>query len=675
MNTVFVEDGSDFDIGDELLKFLVTGGVLSESSASNISTKAEILSESAKINTDPTKFILRGLGNEIEVRFADFWSVYNDIQKYQTNESILVALGYKFNTIDPLTNEAYSKHSTKNAKKQVLYMAKHFSEYYGKNYYIPSPSDRISILSNQLGYKKLEDVPTAMGVDGKLGIDLDIAVEMRAEDKGFQSDDELKMISFGDSSPTKDDIIFGTAGKDTSRSGTIIKKINDQEIFNGVLYTNISKIPKSSLFNWTKLWKKDVVGLDPDKEWLFGRKWKKIFILGYQVSDKFFYEIWFNTIDSTFSVHDSRGAQMGRKAPTMFEAIRQLFQQLAKVGLSDGEFLRSGIDKSMFDSFTRAVTGEIDTHMKDMLDREQRDIDRAQADVDKKLEQKQKFKDSIKKSVMAARDVTWKAVADTAEFAVDQATQGDDRMSQIKSERAAIEQREAERAAKRQEQLKQQTFDSIDTDAEFVYDEATKTYVKKIIKLSREKGVAAKGTGLRESFGDTDLSHEVDMREIIKQQTDTTQYLGNVERLRTDAKRDSANFKMIQNAVMGSIEKYDETRAETSHLRNILSFLDKRQFVSPTTKPSVFNRIKMFIAGTMYRADFIVGFSINDRVNLEIWYVTEPNPEYVAGGNMGKTISSFYLYDVTSGKIIRKYIPYYRNAEQLVIQKIGVGNI
>jgi hypothetical protein len=42
---------------------------------------------------------------------------------------------------------------------------------------------------------------------------------------------------------------------------------------------------------------------------------------------------------------------------------------------------------------------------------------------------------------------------------------------------------------------------------------------------------------------------------------------------------------------------------------------------------------------------------------------------------MGKTISSFYLYDVTSEKLIRKWIPYYRNAEQLILQKIGVFDL
>jgi hypothetical protein len=119
---------------------------------------------------------------------------------------------------------------------------------------------------------------------------------------------------------------------------------------------------------------------------------------------------------------------------------------------------------------------------------------------------------------------------------------------------------------------------------------------------------------------------------------------------------------MIRDTIMGSIEKYEETRMPNSMINKV-------------SKKSVFNRVKMRLAGTMFKADFIVGFTVNNRINLEVWYVTEPNPEYVQGSPMGKTISSFYLYDVTSEKLIRKWIPYYRNAEQLILQKIGVFDL
>jgi hypothetical protein len=171
------------------------------------------------------------------------------------------------------------------------------------------------------------------------------------------------------------------------------------------------------------------------------------------------------------------------------------------------------------------------------------------------------------------------------------------------------------------------------------------------------------------------MEEEADMREIIQRRIDTPHYTSEIERLRNDAQRETANFRMLQNAVMSSVEKYDKTRVDPSKFSHILSFLDSRKVQLPGGKPSLWNRIKMFFAGTMYRADFICGYTIGNRVNFEIWYVTEPNPEYVEGGHMGKIISSFYLFDVTSGKLLRKYIPYYRNAEQLIIQKVGVGNL
>jgi hypothetical protein len=171
------------------------------------------------------------------------------------------------------------------------------------------------------------------------------------------------------------------------------------------------------------------------------------------------------------------------------------------------------------------------------------------------------------------------------------------------------------------------------------------------------------------------MEEDLDMREIVQRRIDSPHYTREVEKLRNDAQKDSANFRMLQNAVMSSVEKYDVTRSDPSSFRHLLSFLDSRKVRLPTDKPSIWNRVKMFFAGTMYRADFIGGYTIGNRVNFEIWYVTEPNPEYVEGGHMGKTISSFYLFDVTSGKLLRKYIPYYRNAEQLIVQKVGVGNL
>jgi hypothetical protein len=122
---------------------------------------------------------------------------------------------------------------------------------------------------------------------------------------------------------------------------------------------------------------------------------------------------------------------------------------------------------------------------------------------------------------------------------------------------------------------------------------------------------------------------------------------------------------------MGMIEKYTETRVDYNKFKSIFSFLDKRSVNLPN-QVSILDRLKMMVGGTFYQADFIIGYSFNNRLNFEIWSVTEPNPEYTPTSlTSPKIINSFYLYDVTSAILIRKYIPYRRNAEQLLIQKIG----
>lgn len=725
-----IEESSDLNYGDEFLNALADFGLVSESKKALIASST-MLTESLKKQTDKTKYVIDVLGNQFDVRFTDFWAIYNDIKKYPTNKDIMIGVGFKYHTAHPETGKEFTKDMIRNANGQVRHMVRHFLDMYGGQYLLVAPTVR-EILSKQYGYKHLEEVPVIKDASGYMVPDGETISGAQAEKQGMHSDEEIDQIFSADAAPSKEDISFGTPGQDNSRSGMIAKKINNLEIFNGVIYTNISKIPKQSLFNWLRLWKKDTVGLHDDSSLLgLGRRWKKIFLLGYQVTDRFFYEIWFNTIDSTYTLHDSRGAQMGRRAHSMFEAVRQLFQQLAKSGVSDGEFLRSGLDKSTLDSFVRALNGEVDAHMKDMLDREERE----QAAIEKKkqaeIERREKFKAAIKDKLSKAAEelkhtaqetvdsVRMKMTGDPYADVVEPVVKGTSTaVSAVATRAQSALQRNAERAEiayreqkrKLQQQLDQQaqvgnlaydidaykTFASQEDDEEDEYQDIQPGYQYKHPQtVTQTKRTAMspvkdfsqthkwhKGYNryvpVKESFADgpTDsMQEETDMREIIQHRIESPHYTREIEKLRTDAQKDSANFRMLQQAVMSSVEKYDVTRSDPNRFKHLLSFLDSRKVKLPTDKPSIWNRIKMFFAGTMYRADFISGYTVGNRVNFEIWYVTEPNPEYTEGGHMGKTISSFYLFDVTSGKLLRKYIPYYRNAEQMIVQKVGVGNL
>lgn len=102
-------------------------------------------------------------------------------------------------------------------------------------------------------------------------------------------------------------------------------------------------------------------------------------------------------------------------------------------------------------------------------------------------------------------------------------------------------------------------------------------------------------------------------------------------------------------------------------LINSIKYGREQRIELPTDKPVWYDRVMQVVRGVMFRADFVIGFSLKDAIDIEIWYVTEPDPS-----NPSRNISSYYIYDVTAGLIVRRNLPYYRNAIQTVLAKIGV---
>lgn len=127
----------------------------------------------------------------------------------------------------------------------------------------------------------------------------------------------------------------------------------------------------------------------------------------------------------------------------------------------------------------------------------------------------------------------------------------------------------------------------------------------------------------------------------------------------------------IKSSVMEDmVQTYDQTRAG-SQARRPRNLLDKffrgrkAPIVLPSEQAGIWDSLRMSLVGARYRADFVIGYSLRDEINIEIWYVTEP-------GEKGGVVSSFYVYDVTSAILVRSNLPYYRNAVQVVMAKIGV---
>lgn len=136
--------------------------------------------------------------------------------------------------------------------------------------------------------------------------------------------------------------------------------------------------------------------------------------------------------------------------------------------------------------------------------------------------------------------------------------------------------------------------------------------------------------------------------------------------MRQFAQTSPATTMAIKSVLMNDmISTYSETRVDRKGGFKILGgLLGKKR--APGESRDWFDKIKMFFSGADYRADFVIGFSLRDQINIEIWYVTEPKTKMSS-----KMVSSFYVYDVTANKLIRANLPYYRNAVAVVMAKIG----
>lgn len=201
--------------------------------------------------------------------------------------------------------------------------------------------------------------------------------------------------------------------------------------------------------------------------------------------------------------------------------------------------------------------------------------------------------------------------------------------------------------------------------------------VSSIVKSMRQDG-----TVIRENL-DLDMEEAQTMFDISDELDDRRDSTVNTLR------RNSAKVAMTINDLKSAINNdlvslYSDTRINdtkwTGKIGRLLNSGRRVPIVLPTDKPSVTQRVRMFFQGTRYRADFVTGVSLGDKINVEVWYVTEPNPNANVFDSNGiadaeyhgrATISSFYVFDVTSGTLVRKYLPYHKNALQVAMAKLG----
>lgn len=727
----------DDNIGQELLKTLHEIGGITESRAKLIDARSKILNESKtqqpssvyKFNINYTTPQGKQTA-EFSVKWEDFWNVYSDLVNYVSYRDMLVALGVNANII----NNAADKIE----KTTMQNMTTHFRKNYGRTHLIPTrlmdtPQRGIGRngFKDKLGYNNLADVPFKTE-NGQIVLDYEAIQQKMGEKTPEEFLDQLTKQT-----PDKDNIDFGTRGQDTSRTGRVVSEINKQELFSGEFYSNMSRIPKSSIFNWLRVWKKDTVGLRGEKKsWLsLGRRWRKVFIMGYQLDKKFLYEIWFNTIDSTYTLHDQHGGELSKRVKTLAEAFRYLFLQLAKVGPKDVEFMQNPVDRATLDSFILSMRTYTDARTQEMLDREKKADDLEKQEFRDKQERIKKLKAKIgdvTSSTVAAASVAGSVAAPYAKTARDEVNNAvtdymgkpfvkremdDDyeyvtpknikklnatirtdfsqrirnhlkakktftNVDEIENVRISIEnEREKTKSKIINSQLPNEEKLKLLRVIEIEFDDSIQTLNDKAKEIQKDRALKAVNENTEVEFADMFSTQRVadEFANEVSDFADKPAYNNRVSKLKTDAEKESINFKRLQEMFMDTIVKYtDETRLGrygTTLFDRIINSARKDKVVYPGDRRSILKRIGQFITirGVRYRADFIAGYSLSDRVDFEIWFVTEPNPNY-SESDRTKIISSFYVYDLTSGMLLRKFIPYYRNAEQVVLQKISSMN-
>lgn len=572
--------------------------------------------------------------------------------------------------------------------------------------------------------------------------------------------------------PSKDDIDFGNRGRDRSRAGRAIDKVNEQDLLPGELYSNMSRIPKTRWAGWLRFWDREKTNLPKDKS-IIGREWKKTFLIGYQVEPTVVYEIWYNSIDSSFSVHDFRGTQMTRRYPTLQEAMKNLFGLLYQATQGDADVMNN-IDNNIAISIGRTLTQDVanSDRMKDMLKREH-DSEKERIKKEKEKEAKRKEAEAKRKEQAAK---SWKQKAgeniDKVSAVVDKGKQfvkdveetrektrelgkklfrnqevekdRDERAERMKAAEEARKKRqdeftkkardemdrrkkEREEALRKAEEAERKASEDISnlmndldikkmkiSDAEDTFEkqkaeeerkrknnqalaaiERMKQQViddEKAPKLrSDQRYKLPKPSDLTESEDfDENITADMvldDMEQETTRLANDSSYKSQIDAIRRHAEVSPYTTTALKNTVIGElVEIYRQTRVKRNWMnswwgRYILKGR-KDPIVMPNDKPNVFKQAGNLIKGKRYIADFIIGVSIEDRANIEIWYITEPNPNYRwtftdlfrAQTSEPKMISSFYVFDIESQTLLRKYLPHFRNAVQVAINKIAPVN-
>lgn len=768
------EKYEDFLVGDTLANALVTEGLLTEEQKDSFVHNEKLTNFDTMLevaNSDISDTHIKIFGRDVS--WDLYYSVYVDYDRYPRKEDVFRGLGINLDEYfsgKDLDKDLAMRREIADANKKFKSKNMQGSER------LVAPSKREASYSSRFA---------------------------DARDKANAESEN------GPAAPTTNDIDRGSRTRTQGRSSRLIGQINDnQEIFAGEFYNDISRIPPSRWTIWLKFWDRQKTRLPKDKPWV-GKEWKKSFILGYQIETSSLIEIWYNTIDSRFSVHDIHGTEITKRADTMNEAMVNLLRFLAQLSPQDRDVFNnanSNIAKSMARSLVTGLEG--DTRMKELMKREQELMKSERRKQAEKVLLSKKAQGAVKRVAtnvkMTAGDALKAAGKASNQFA-DEMNSGrmnsgmdwwddnsdievdadafrepgqvggmgtqqkrpsngyaaaenpdyddqmrsafrqennrrtsetnamkkwlDDEAERLKKskdyrdeydqwadsgekpngglpspghykaksakerlddlekrledamELSAEEEREARRAAasKRLEDLYKDLEDSNPY-------KSKNSNKRKDTKESVESEDDKRMQILSEAIGDSPEDF-LDTLDAELKKSAPVDYQSRIREMRKEFQKPKNPYTAmaLKSAVTDdSINTYTKTKFQEGTLRSW--FWDtigsgRRDRVQvPNGIPSKVKSAWGSIFGERSGADFIVGFTLGERANFEVWYVTEPNPEFVSNwkdmlwtkaDNVPRSITSFYVYDVDGRRLIRAHLPYYRNAMQVIMAKIA----
>lgn len=704
-----VNESMDFGAGDALLSALQATGVITESKVL-IEQSMSILTESRE--NSPTQYTYKNRA----ITWNVFKAVYMDYDTYQTYADIWHALGYLPEEFDPGI-DAQSQTREANMSRYLSRIVKHFEN---------NNKEAREVL---VPYSKRKE---------------NYSKHFAGRRPAQQEVDDVEELDPYAEKPSPEDAIYPGKRNRKTRSTQILDRINSQDLMPGEFYSDFTRIPKTRWGNWLRFWEREVASVKNDRS-LFGRPWKRHFVLGYQLSGALLYEVWYNSIDSTFTIHDSRGNQQQRKYPALSEAIKGIFNATAQASSADREVF-TAMNNQLALSVGRSLANGLDPYMDEVQRLEKREWEKsnkARKDAEKDREDKQRKADEEEAKSKAARKefydksrkkgkelmakagrstadailsggVAGKAITATfGEWAADAALKSYvsgimsmDAFTKKIGEVYDITNTPEAKAIKAQfyrEEIDLATYvfeirtlvARMMADKKRQEDDArrSRSGAEDIAKRARERGQQAKqanaansgSTSIHESYGLDFLLENLDayeaQEELVDEFTDRNTHQAMIRTIRKEAKG-KVTQDIIKNSINADlIEVYDATKVTRQEFqKNSVRYFNigrREPIVLPSDKKPFWDRVKMYFSGQRYQADFIVGFSLSKAVNIEVWYVTEPNPEYglkdFASGEYrtNPVVSSFYVFDITSGKLLRKYVPYYRNAVQISMAKIS----